>query len=48
VATSASLLKEGRADLWDSGRVESDQNLHIAYSGRYRFQSAGLAEMPKP
>lgn len=33
VASSAELLAEGKADLWDSGRVESDQSLWIAYGG---------------
>lgn len=32
-ATSPELLVEGKADLWDSGRVDSDETLGIAYSG---------------
>jgi alpha-L-rhamnosidase len=34
VATSEKLLKEGKADLWDSGRVESDQSIHVSYAGK--------------
>lgn len=34
VSSSAVLLAAGHADLWDSGRVESDQTAHIEYSGR--------------
>jgi hypothetical protein len=41
VATSEDLLKEGpstglgasKADLWDSGKVESDQSIHVEYEG---------------
>lgn len=32
-ASAPDLLSEGRADVWDSGRVESDQSLHVAYAG---------------
>lgn len=32
-ASAPELLEEGRADVWDSGRVESDQSLHIVYGG---------------
>jgi alpha-L-rhamnosidase len=32
-ASRPELLREGRADLWDSGRVVSDQSAHIAYGG---------------
>ncbi len=34
VATSLSLLAGNSADLWNSGRVESDQQLHIEYGGK--------------
>jgi len=34
VATSPDLLVPGQADLWDSGRTESDHTQNIAYSGR--------------
>src|SRR4026209_2169700 len=27
-------LGEGQADLWDSGKIESDQSLHLAYAGK--------------
>jgi alpha-L-rhamnosidase len=33
VASSAGLLSAGQGDLWDSGRVESDQCFDIAYAG---------------
>lgn len=33
-ASDPSLLAEGQADLWDSGRVESDQSVHVAYAGQ--------------
>ena len=28
------LLAENRADLWDSGKVESDQSIQLEYAGR--------------
>jgi len=34
VASSEKLLKEGKADLWDSGKVESDQSAHVVYAGK--------------
>ncbi len=34
VASSEMLLKPGKADLWDSGRVESDQSIHVDYAGK--------------
>ena len=34
VATSAELLEPGKADLWDSGKVESRQSTHVDYAGR--------------
>ncbi len=34
VATSTDLLKPGAADLWDSGRVESDQSVLLRYAGK--------------
>lgn len=33
VSTSQSRLQTNEGDLWDSGRVESDQSLNIAYAG---------------
>ncbi len=33
VATSESLLGEGKGTLWDSGRVASDQSIHVPYAG---------------
>ncbi len=33
VASSASLLAEGTADLWDTGRIESAQTTHVVYAG---------------
>lgn len=34
VASTAEALASDNADLWDSGRVESDQTLHIPYQGK--------------
>lgn len=34
VASSAELLAKDGGDLWDSGKVASDETLHIAYAGR--------------
>ena len=34
VASSADQLKRGQGDLWDSGKVDSDQSLHIRYAGQ--------------
>jgi alpha-L-rhamnosidase len=34
VASSAEKLASGEGDLWDSGRVASDQTIHVAYAGR--------------
>ena len=34
VATSAAKLKEGKTDLWDSGKVVSDQSLLVRYAGQ--------------
>ena len=34
VASSEKLLKEGKADLWDSGKVESDQSVNVEYQGK--------------
>ena len=33
VASRESLLKEGKADVWASGRVASDSSIHIHYAG---------------
>lgn len=34
VSDSESELRKGKGNLWDSGRVESDQSLYIKYAGR--------------
>jgi hypothetical protein len=34
VASSEEGLKADRGDIWDSGRVESDEQLHVPYGGR--------------
>ena len=34
VASSPELLKTDRGDLWDSGKVESDQSVHVEYTGK--------------
>ncbi|MCX6903435.1 MAG: hypothetical protein NTW03_08160 [Verrucomicrobia bacterium] len=34
VASSDEKLKAGQADLWDSGKVTSDQSIQIAYAGK--------------
>ncbi|MBN1349412.1 family 78 glycoside hydrolase catalytic domain [candidate division KSB1 bacterium] len=34
VASDPELLATGNADLWDSGKIESSQSSHIAYSGK--------------
>ena len=34
VASSAAQLKAHRGDLWDSGRIESDQSIHVHYAGQ--------------
>ncbi len=34
VATSAAKLREGKTDLWDSGKVVSDQSLLVTYAGQ--------------
>lgn len=33
VATDVAQLGEGRADMWDSGRVESSEQSHVVYTG---------------
>lgn len=33
VASSLEILEGGKPDLWDSGRVESDQSTHVVYDG---------------
>ena len=33
-ATAPELLKEGKTDLWDSGKVSAAQSQHILYSGK--------------
>src|SRR5215207_7162245 len=34
VATSPDKLKEGTADLWNSGKVISGESVHVAYKGK--------------
>ncbi len=34
VASSASLARAGKGDLWDSGKVASGQSIHIVYEGK--------------
>ena len=34
VATNDGLLKPGKADLWDSGKVASEQSIQIVYAGK--------------
>jgi len=34
VASSADLLKKDQGDLWDSGKVASEQSVHIDYQGK--------------
>jgi alpha-L-rhamnosidase len=34
VATNLELLHEDAADMWDSGKVASDESIHIAYGGK--------------
>ena len=34
VASSPALLDGGKADLWDSGEVASDQSVHVEYAGK--------------
>jgi len=36
VASSVKLLQNGQGNLWDSGKVVSDQNLHVRYTGQSR------------
>jgi alpha-L-rhamnosidase len=33
-ASDVAWLSEGKADLWDSGKIESDQSVHIVYAGQ--------------
>ena len=34
VATSPEILAKDQGDLWDSGKVESSQSVHVGYSGK--------------
>jgi len=34
VATSPEILAKAQGDLWDSGKVESSQSVHVGYSGK--------------
>ncbi|MDR0610093.1 MAG: glycoside hydrolase family 78 protein [Planctomycetaceae bacterium] len=40
VASNKKLLAENNADIWNSGKVESDQSLLISYSGKKELQSS--------
>src|SRR5579871_3515967 len=40
VASSADLLRVGRSDVWDSGRVASGQSLNVIYAGKPLSASA--------
>lgn len=33
-ATTRELLERGQGDLWDTGRIESDQTTHLVYAGK--------------
>lgn len=33
-ASEAALLQQNKGDLWDSGRVGSDQSIHVVYAGK--------------
>ena len=33
-ASSVTMLENGMPDLWDSGKVESDQSIHVRYAGK--------------
>ncbi|RYG56126.1 hypothetical protein EON80_29735, partial [bacterium] len=41
VASSSALLKSGKADLWDSGKVASSQSVNIPYAGKALASSQG-------
>jgi len=34
VATDREMLDDDRADLWNTGKVDSDQSIHVTYAGR--------------
>jgi alpha-L-rhamnosidase len=34
VASSAELLRQGKADVWDSGRIDSGESINIRYAGQ--------------
>jgi alpha-L-rhamnosidase len=34
VASSENILNKDQGDLWDSGKVESDQSIHVEYQGK--------------
>jgi alpha-L-rhamnosidase len=34
VASTSEFLAKDQGDLWDSGKVESDQSIHVAYAGK--------------
>lgn len=49
VASSSELLAQDRADVWDSGRVASDQSVNVSYGGppvesrrRYYWSGTGV------
>ncbi len=34
VASQPEILAAGKGDLWDTGRVQSDQSIHVVYAGK--------------
>ena len=42
VATDEAALHKGTANLWDTGKVVSDQSVHVVYSGK----SLGSGQRP--
>ena len=57
VASSSAVLASGKADIWDSGRIDSDSSLNVHYAGpalqaskRYAWQVKvwGVAGKPYP
>jgi len=42
VASSAALLATGTGDLWDSGRIQSDETTQVRYAGRHLTSSQQL------
>lgn len=42
VASTATALRDGSADLWDSGRVGSGESLHVPYAGKSLKSARGV------